>query len=330
MKSTHKVLLGSLFLLVLFSLNGLITHKVSTEQLNLRLAHTLDTEHTVHKALIYFQEQLASASSNQLTITVYPSEQLGSEKDMIELVQIGSLAMTKVSAGPLEAFDPSMKIFGLPYIFRDKKHYWDVLNSDIGETLLSAPEKVGLKGIGYFESGSRSFYTCPKAVHSPDDLKGMKIRSLKSQSAVNLLNAMGAAATPISFGELYSALQQGVVDGAENNAISYYTSKHYEVCKHYTLDQHNRIPDIILISKKVWDGLTQKQQKWITTAMKETIAFQRSLWDTETELTMNRLNEAGVDIIYPDTSLFENKVKDYKLQFSGTPIGNLLEQIESL
>ena len=329
MPTVFKYLLSVLVLVGGLSFS-LLKGRATNDGAELRLAHSLATEHAVHKALVYFQHKVSDLSAGQVKVTIYPSGQLGSERDMIELLQIGSLAMTKVSTGPLEAFEPAMKVFSFPYVFSSNEHYWRVLNSDVGKRLLSAAERVGLKGLAYFDAGSRSFYSCAKGIYSPDDLKGLKIRSMKSQSAVNMLNAMGASATPIAFGELYSALQQGVVDGAENNAITFYKSKHYEVCKHYTLDQHNAIPDIILISKKVWDGLNMQQRDWIEKAMADTVVYQRQLWKSETQLALDAIAKAGVNIIRPDKSLFVEKVAPYKQQFAGTKIGMLLNEIAEL
>ena len=329
MPTPFRYLLAVLVVAALGSLSALVMSP-SESIVHLRLAHSLDTRHSVHKALVFFRQRVQELAAEELQVSIYPSGQLGSERDMIELLQIGSLAMTKVSAGPLEAFVPEMQVFSLPYVFRNSDHYWAVLNSEIGQKLLSAPSYVGLRGMGYFDAGSRSFYTCPKAVHTPADLKGLKIRSMKSKTAVRLMNALGASATPISFGELYSALQQGVVDGAENNVITYYKSKHYEVCKHYTLDRHNSIPDIILISEKVWASLSAKQQAWVQQAMHETVAYQREIWRRDTKAAFARLKQAGVSIIEPDTKLFQQQVQAYKAEFEGTEMGDLLNRIEAL
>ena len=195
----------------------------------LKLGHGLDPTHPVHWGMQFMADRLAEKSNNTITIKIYPSQQLGTERQLVELLQIGSLDMTKVSAGTLESFAPDMRVFGLPFLFRDKKHGFDVLDSDIGKELLAQSEKFWLRGITFFDAGSRSFYTKDKRVDSPEDLVGLKIRVMESPSAMAMVSELGGSPTPIAWGELYTALQRGVVDGAENNPPSFYVSNHCEV-----------------------------------------------------------------------------------------------------
>ena len=330
MKPLYKVILLCLVLIFTVSVVSILLRNENSDVVTLRLGHSLSTKHVVHKSLKYFQQQVAQISNNHIKVDIYPSGQLGSERDMVELLQVGSLAMTKVSAGSMEAFVPIMQVFSLPYVFKDSEHYWKVLNSDIGKNLLDAPETVGLKGLAYLDAGSRNFYTCGKPINRADDLQGAKIRTMKSQTAVNLMSALGASATPISFGELYTALQQGVVDGAENNAVTFYSSRHFEVCKHYALDEHNSIPDMIIISDYIWQNLNTQQQRWINQAMAKTVTYQRNLWEIKTQEAMTGLLKQGVEITYPDKSLFRQKVASYKRSFAGSEIGKLLKRIDAL
>lgn len=204
----------------------------------IRLGHGLNTGHSVHQGMVFFGEKLQEISGGKFKVQIYPSQQLGTERQCLELLQIGSLDMTKVSAGVLENFSPSIKVFGLPYLFRDKEHAFRVLDGPVGEELLNGTEKYWLKGLGYYDSGSRSFYTIDKPIENPNDLEGLKIRVMESQTAIDMVKSFGGSPTPISWGELYTALQQGVVDGAENNPPSFYLSRHYEVCKYYIIDEH--------------------------------------------------------------------------------------------
>jgi tripartite ATP-independent transporter DctP family solute receptor len=296
-------------------------------QYRLKLAHSLDPTHTVHKAMLYMAERLEYHSSGAMGIDIYPSSQLGSERELIELLQIGSLAMTKVSVSPLEGFVPKMKIFNIPYLFRDERHYQAVLDSDIGQELLLAPEAVRLRGLGYYDAGSRSFYTIDRQVRTPADLKGLKIRVQQSQTAVQMIAAFGGAATPISFGELYTALQQGVVDGAENNPPSFYLSGHYEVAKYYTLDEHTVVPDILLISKYVWDHLDEQQRQWLQLAVDESVAYQKELWNKDVEDALEAVTAAGVKVYRPDKALFAAQVAGMYKRYDGTEIGDLIRRI---
>jgi len=178
----------------------------------LTLAHSLDPGHTVHRAMVYMDERLNEYSGGQMRIEIYAGGQLGSERETLELLQIGSLAMTKVSASPLEGFVPALKLFSLPYIFKDRDHHLRVLDSEIGQQLLDSLQVARLQGLGYYDAGSRSFYTNDRPINTPADLVGMKIRVMKSQTSVRMVAELGGSPTPISLGEIYTALQQGVVD----------------------------------------------------------------------------------------------------------------------
>lgn len=296
----------------------------------LRLGHTLDTQHSVHKAMEYLGERLDYYSDGTMSVVIYPSSQLGTEREMVELLQIGSLAMTKVSASPLEGFAPEMKIFSVPYIFRDNDHFWRVLNSDLGDQLLSGIEDFRLKGLGYYDAGSRSFYTNDKPIETPSDLNGLKIRVLNSPTAVATVRALGGAATPVSWGELYTALQQGVVDGAENNPPSYYLSRHYEIARYYSLDEHTSVPDVMLASLPVWERLNEQQQMWLTKAMEDSVEYQRELWKTSTQASLEKVKAEGVTVITPNKAPFVEAVKPFHKSFEGTPIGDLITQIKAM
>ncbi len=296
----------------------------------LKLAHVLDVTHPVHKSMAYMAERVAEKSGGAMRVDIYPSGQLGAERELIELLQIGSLAMTKVSVSPLESFVPEMKIFSLPYIFRDKEHLWKVLNGAIGRRLLLAGEDYFLRGMCYYDAGSRSFYTKEVPIRSPAELAGLKIRVVKSLTAVKMIESLGGSATPIAWGELYTALQQGVVDGAENNPPSFHLSRHYEVCKFYSLDEHTSIPDILLMSTRVWNGLTKQEQLWLQEAVDESVVYQRTLWKDAVAEALREVQKAGVEVIYPDKIPFRESVKEMHESYRGTPVHSLLTEIASI
>ena len=301
-----------------------------SEVTTLRLGHTLDTQHSVHKAMVHFGERLSELSNGAMDVKIYPGSQLGTEREMIELLQIGSLSMTKVSASPLEGFVPAMKIFSIPYIFRDNDHFWKVLNSEVGQGLLTGVEPFRLKGLAYYDAGSRSFYTNNKPVRTPADLAGMKIRVLNSPTAVRTVRELGGAATPVAWGELYTALQQGVVDGAENNPPSYYLSRHYEIARYYSLDEHTSVPDVMLMSLRVWENLTDQQQEWVDKAMQDSVIFQRQAWQESTLDSLAKVKADGVEVIYPDKKPFVEAVKPFHDSLRGTPVGDLISQIKAM
>ncbi|MCJ7465767.1 MAG: TRAP transporter substrate-binding protein [Maribacter sp.] len=294
----------------------------------LKLAHGLDVNHSVHKAMVKMGEDLKKLSGGKLTLEIYPNQQLGSERECLELLQIGSLDMTKVSVGVMENFAPKMKVLGLPFLFRDKQHSFDVLDGPIGQQLLNDGTKYWLKGLGYYDAGSRSFYTKDRPINKPEDLKGLKIRVMESATAVEMVKELGGSPTPISWGELYTALQQGVVDGAENNPPSFYLSRHYEVCKYYSLDEHTVLPDVLIMGTQLWDRLSEQERVWVLEAVKRSIKYQRVLWAESEAEAMAAVQKAGVEIIYPDKSLFADKVQGiFKAHESDVVMSKLIQEI---
>jgi len=296
----------------------------------LKLAHVLDTSHPVHKGMEFMAERVAEKSDGQMRVDIYPSGQLGAERELIELLQIGSLAMTKVSTSPLESFVPEMKIFSIPYVFRDEEHLWKILKGDIGRRLLLAGQEYFLRGLCYYDAGSRSFYTKEVPINTPQDLGGLKIRVMKSLTAVEMVKSLGGSATPIAWGELYTALQQGVVDGAENNPPSFYLSKHYEVCKYYILDEHTSVPDILLMSTRVWSDLNERQQKWLQESVDESVERQKILWKEASDHALQEVQKAGVEIIHPDKTPFREAVASMHESYEGTSIYELIKEIDAV
>lgn len=296
----------------------------------LKLAHTLNGDHPVHKAMVFMGEKLAELSSGEMSVDIYPNGQLGSERQLIELLQIGALGMTKVSTISMEGFSPVMKLFSIPYLFQDDAHYWRVLNSDLGKTLLDSLRSVRLQGLGYYNAGSRSFYMTEAPVRSPADLVSKKVRVLPSRTSIEMVEALGGAATPISWGELYTALQQGIVDGAENNPPSYYLSKHFETAKYFTLDEHTSVPDLVIMSRRVFDGLSEQQRAWVNEAMATSVVYQRKLWAAAEKEALSEVAKAGVEIIYPDKQPFRDAVAPMKAAFAKTELGPLILQVEAM
>jgi tripartite ATP-independent transporter DctP family solute receptor len=322
----HKNVVVLILALLILSLSG--CGKKSNGVIKLKMGHALDTEHPVHKAIVFMGERLKEKSGGKIILDIYPGEQVGSETELIMQLQMGALDMTKVSTSPLEGFIPVYSIFNLPYLFRNETHYWNVLSGPIGKKLLLAGESKNLRGLCYYDAGSRSFYTKDKPVLTPDDLKGKKIRVMASKTALAMMKELGASSVSISFGELYTSLQQGVVDGAENNPPSFYSSSHYQVCKYYSLDEHTMIPDIILISSLTWNRLSQDEQKIIQEAADESVEYQKKLWKEYTDLSLKKVQEKGVKISNPDKAPFREKVKAMYEPYAGTEAGEIIKQIE--
>jgi len=295
----------------------------------IKLAHGLDQGHPVHKAMAFFGERLAEKSGGTLRVDLYSGGQLGTERECLELLQMGGLGMTKVSSSVIEGFVPAYRVFGLPYLFRDEAHRWAVLEGPVGREILEAAEPVFLRGLCYYDAGTRSFYTTRKAVRTPADLAGMKIRVQESPMAIAMVRSLGGAATPIAWGELYTALQQGVVDGAENNPPSFHLSRHYELCRYYALDEHTAVPDVFIISLHLWRRLTPEQRVWVQAAADESAVYQRSLWAQATADALAVVAAAGVEIIHPDKVPFNAQVRALHedVQRTQPQVGDLARRI---
>ncbi|MFC4700643.1 TRAP transporter substrate-binding protein [Glaciecola siphonariae] len=289
------------FLIIALFLGACAREQTSVE---IKLGHGLDTQHPVHLGMVFMADELARLSGGEMTIDIYPNQQLGSERQTLELLQIGSVGMTKVSAAVLENFAPNVKVLSLPYVFISKAHAHKVMDSDIGRDLLTESEPFWLRGLAFYDAGSRSYYSVDKAINRPEDLKGMKIRVQPSVTAMNMVRAMGGSPTPIAWGELYTALQQGVVDGAENNPPSFYYSRHYEVAKYYVLNEHTSVPDVLMISTHLWERLNPQQQQWLQQAADASAVEQRKLWAAAENEALEAVNAAGVEVIYPNKKPF--------------------------
>lgn len=295
------------------------------------LAHSLPQTHPVHKGILVFQEALEKKSGGSLKVKIFPDGQLGSEREVLELLQIGSVAITKVSAATLSNFVPEYHVLGIPYLFKSKEGQFDILEGKIGKSILEKGSKFWLRGLCYYDAGSRSFYTSSKAIRTPEDLKGLKIRVMNNQMSINMVNAMGGSGTPMAYGELYTAIQQGVVDGAENNPPSFVTSNHYEISKYYTLDEHSSLPDVLLIGTKQWEKLTEQERQWVQEAADESSQAQKKFWKESVELSMKIAKDHGVEVIIPDKSLFakasESVLEDFIKEYP--ELLNLVNEIKA-
>ncbi|MFD2530574.1 TRAP transporter substrate-binding protein [Polaribacter marinaquae] len=302
-----------ILLVILFA--SFVSCKKSTDTKVLYLAHTLPQTHPVHKGILEFQRVLELKSDGKLKVKIFPDGQLGSEREALELLQIGSVAATKVSAAILSNFVPEYNVFGIPYLFKDKEHMFNVLEGPIGKSILEKGSKFWLRGLCYYDAGSRSFYTSTKAIRTPEDLKGLKIRVQNNQMAINMVNSMGGAATPLAYGELYAAIQQGVVDGAENNPPSFVSSNHYEISKYYTLDEHSSVPDVLLIGTKYWNKLSEQERIWVQEAADESAQAEKKYWKASVDKSMKIVKDWGVEIIRPEKSLFAEESKNVVVEF---------------
>lgn len=262
------------FFVVLFGSGVVIAQ---TKPIVLKLAETHPQDYPTTKGDYEFARLVKERSKGRIIVEVYHSKQLGEERAVIEQVQLGAIDMTRVSISAVSAFVRELDAFQLPYLYRDADHMWKVLNGPIGEEILKKHEAYNFVGLGWFEAGSRNFYT-KKPVKTVSDLKGLKIRVQQAPLMVAMVQALGAIATPLPFGEVYSALQTGVVDGAENNWPSYLSTSHYEVAKYFIVDEHTRVPEITVASKKVFDRLSKEDRALLIQAMRDAQPYQYKLW----------------------------------------------------
>jgi tripartite ATP-independent transporter DctP family solute receptor len=240
-----------------------------------------------------FAELVEERTEGRIKIEVYPSAQLGDEKSVLEQVQLGAIEFTRINSSPLAEFNNQFTPLGLPYVFESEDHLWNFLNGDMGTKLLDGLEQSKMKGLAYYDSGSRSFYST-KPLKGVEDLKGQKIRVQQSKINIDFMAALGASATPMPYGEVFSALQTGIIDGAENNLPSLDSSNHYQEAKNLILDHHQRIPEVLLISKVAWDKLDTEDQKIIKQAALDSVETQRAEWDKYEERSEMKLKDAGV------------------------------------
>jgi tripartite ATP-independent transporter DctP family solute receptor len=266
-------------------------------EVTLRSSDTHPDGYPTVEAVKYMGELVKQRTGDRICIEVFHSAQLGQEKDTIEQTQFGVIDMNRVSLGPFNNIIEETKVFSLPFIFRSTDHMHKVVDGDIGQEVLGAFSNHNLVGLAYYDSGSRSFYNRQKPISSIDDVKGMKFRVMQSDIFVDMVAALGGNATPMPYGEVYSAIQTGVIDGAENNWPSFESSGHFEVAGFYTLNQHLIVPEVLVMSKASWDKLSAEDQAVIREAARESVAKMRELWTAREKASEEKVRAAGVQIV---------------------------------
>ncbi|BDS07024.1 C4-dicarboxylate ABC transporter substrate-binding protein [Oceaniferula spumae] len=333
------VLIGALAASALFAylgrkqLSGEGGSGVSQERV-IKVAHNLPNSHPVHQGIEHFARRLEALSGGRMKCDVFPNGQLGDETEYLEKLQAGSLDIAKTSAAPIANFVPRMKVFSLPYLFRDRDHYWSVLDGKIGTHLLEELETrdgehpSGIRGLCYYDAGSRNFYSVGE-IKDPADLKGLNIRVMKDPIAIAMTSTLGANPVPMPGGEIYSALQRGNINGAENNPPTFVAQRHYEVCKNFIFDHHSRIPDVLNISSALWKTLTDQEREWVLTAARESSHFQRKLWQAQSDAAVEEMKKNGVTIREADISAFQKAAGPSRKDFLTGEVKTYAEQIES-
>jgi tripartite ATP-independent transporter DctP family solute receptor len=295
-------------------------------------ADTHPGDYPTVRAVAWMAAEMLKRSGGEVTIRQYPGGQLGEEKDSLELTIFGGIDINRVNLAPLNAFAPETIVPTLPFLFRSLDHMRAAMAGLPGEAILKALEPHGLIGLCFYESGARSLYTTKGPIRTPDDLAGQKIRVQNSDVFVAMMDALGGDATPMSYGEVYGALLQGVVDGAENNAPSYESSRHFEAAKFYSLTRHVMAPEVLVVSKRRWDRLTPDVQALLRATAKESVAIMAGHWAAREKASEARLRANNVTFVEDiDRPAFEGAVKPVWDRFLSTPaLRKLAEDIRAM
>lgn len=273
-----------------------------------RAADVQPPDYPTVKALNFMGEELGKLTNGKDTIKVFPSGQLGSEKDTIEQIELGALDLLRINSGSLNTICPDMTVPVLPYVFKSVEQMHHVLDGEIGDQLLASCSKYGMIGLAFYDSGARSFYT-KKPVQSLADLKGMKLRVQQSDVWVDMIKLLGANPTPLDYGEVFTGLKTGLIDGAENNWPSLQTAHHYEVVSTYMLDEHSMAPEVIVMSKKAWGSLSADEQTAVRKAAKDSVPYMRKLWSDLENKSKEIVEKAGVKVVTVDKAPFQAAMK---------------------
>lgn len=281
---------------------------MNTKKRIIRISHSQSEEHPDNIGLLAFEKYIEDRLGDKYDVQIYPNELLGASVKAIELVQTGAVDFAVASTGNLETFDDIYQIFSMPYLFSSPEAYHKVMeDEDLMNSIYKSTKASGFETVTWLDAGTRNFYaTTP--INTPDDLKGKKIRVQASPTNVKMMEAFGAAASPMNFGEVYTAIQQKVIDGAENNEFALTNNKHGEVAKYYTYDQHQMVPDMLIGNVKFLDSLSPEERKIFDEAAEECNRVERESWDEQSVTAKEQAQEMGVQFIYPDIDLFKSKV----------------------
>ena len=278
-------------------------------------------------------KKLAAATKGRLSIQIYPSMQLGGEKEAIEQAQIGAIQLARVSVGALGPVVPDLNAFNLPFLFRNTAHMEKVIDGPIGQKLLdevSDNPNTHLIGLCFMDAGSRNLYSVHKPIRTIADLQGMKIRVMGNPIFVSMMNDLGGNGVPMGYDQVFSALQTGVVDGAENNAPSYVFDHHYEVAKFYTLTEHLIVPEILVFSRPSWDQLSKDDQALIKKLAREAQLDERKLWQAKVKDAYTQMQKAGIQVIpIADKTPWQQAVKPVWDKY-GAQYAALIKEIEAV
>lgn len=308
-KKLKSIVLGLFMVLVLASCSS----NAQESKTIVRVGHNQSQNHPTHLGLLEFEKYVEDRLGDKYDIQVYPSELLGSQTDMVQLTQTGAIDVCVASNAILETFDDVYEIFNLPYLFSSEEAYHAVMDDEkITEPIFSSTKEGGFVGVTWLDAGSRSFYTKDRPIEKPEDLNGLKIRVQQSPTNVKMMDMFGASASPMGFGEVYTALQSGIIDGAENNEMSLTDNGHGEICKYYSYDMHQMVPDIVIANYSWLDQMPEDERKVFDEGFEVLSKTQRDEWKIAVDNAKEKATEMGVEFIYPNPQDFADVVAPLK------------------
>ncbi len=283
-------------------------------------------------AIQNFGKKLSDATNGRLSVQMFAAMQLGGEKEAIEQAQVGAIQIARVSVGALGPVVDDLNVFNMPFLFRDTAHMQKVIDGKVGQDLLAkvTASPAGLIGLCFMDAGARSMYDTKKPIKSIADLKGLKVRVMGNPMFVDMMNSLGGNGVAMGYDQVFSALQTGVVDGAENNPPSFYFDNHYQVAKYYTMTEHLIVPEMVVFSKKTWDSLSKDDQALVTKFSKEMQLDERKLWEAKEKDALDKMKAAGIEIdTIADKKPFQDAVKPVWDKY-GTKYAELIKQIQAV
>ncbi|MDY2938446.1 MAG: TRAP transporter substrate-binding protein [Fusicatenibacter sp.] len=282
---------------------------IKSEKRIIRISHAQSETHPEHLGLLKFKEYIEEHLGDKYEVQIYPNELLGGAQKAIELTQTGAIDFVVAGTANLENFADVYEVFSMPYLFTSEEAYHEVMSdTEYMKAVYESTDEAGFRVLTWYNAGTRSFYA-KKPIYTPDDLKGLKMRVQQSPASVNMANAFGAAASPMSFGEVYTAIQQGVIDGAENNELALTNNKHGEVAKYYSYNKHQMVPDMLIGNLKFLEGLSEEEYQIFEEAALLSTEEEMKYWDEQVEEAKNiAINEMGVEFIEVDIQAFKDKV----------------------
>jgi tripartite ATP-independent transporter DctP family solute receptor len=307
----------------------LVTGAVRSEAREFRVTDTQAADYPTVQALERMGQLVRERSQGRHTLRIFHSRQLGEEKETIEQTRIGAIDLNRTNVAPLASFIPEANVLALPFLFRSVEHLHHVLDGPIGEEILARFEAHGLVGLAFYDSGARSIYNSVRPIRTLDDLKGLRVRVQQSDMMVDMMRALGAEPVALPYGQVHIGLTTGLIQGAENNWPSYVTTDHSRVARYLTLTEHTMSPEVLVMSKRAWEGLSDTDKRIFREAARESAMLMREQWLKLEEQSRAEARQQGVQVAeLADRSAFERAVADLQARYVGDPaLAALVERI---